>query len=249
MRHSPAPSATSSASLPMRSGGGVPSTYARSRGASQNGYRRKNHASRPDDRRPPAPIASRVSTIHLTDDGHASRIPSWQAFRPLHPGNAARCSGPAPPSASSARWPEAARHSTIFAGVAAAEAQGAAAGTQDMTLPAGTYARIRHDGHISKIRASLRRDFRGLAPGAWGVSRLAMAQFPRILWAGFRDPRPGSVRSDLGGLQAQGRGLKSAMARAKTRAMSTIFTDPTTLTRDRARRRQQPLRRASTRMA
>jgi AraC family transcriptional regulator len=76
----------------------------------------------------------------------------WQRFGPYLPD--LRIDGPPPAFGVCGRMPEGTEGFDYFAGAALPKGRELPPGLTEMTLPAGTYARFRHEGHISKIRAT-----------------------------------------------------------------------------------------------
>jgi AraC family transcriptional regulator len=76
----------------------------------------------------------------------------WQRFGPYLP--EMRVDGPPPAFGISGPMPEGSEGFDYFAGAPLPKGREALPGLIEMTLPAGTYARFKHVGHISNIRAT-----------------------------------------------------------------------------------------------
>jgi AraC family transcriptional regulator len=76
----------------------------------------------------------------------------WQRFGPYLP--EMRVDGPPPAFGVSGPMPEGSEGFDYFAGAPLPKGREALPGLIEMTLPAGTYARFKHEGHISTIRAT-----------------------------------------------------------------------------------------------
>lgn len=76
----------------------------------------------------------------------------WRRFGPYIP--ELHSDGPAPTFGVNGPMPEGSDGFDYFAGAPLAKVKELIPGLTEMTLPAGTYARYTHEGHISKIRAT-----------------------------------------------------------------------------------------------
>ena len=120
----------------------------------------------------------------------------WQTFRALSAELA--FDGPPPAYGVTGPMPEGSDGFDYMAAAALPKDKELLPGLTEMTLPAGTYARFRHEGHISKIRATCAAVYETGIPRLGREPDTRMVQLHRVLRARLRALDRARYGRDLG---------------------------------------------------